>query len=122
MSQPITGSVAGNADPAADFHRFLKSFKAEAQLTKKDISNFENTTIDDVKSTIAEIQQRQVNAGQQKYLARLKPFLASLEQYGKVVEVFLNTSEILAFVWVSGIRGWLAGPYLTKCLMGFRAP
>ena len=93
MSQPISGQVAGNADPAVDFHRFLKAFKAEAQLSKKDIHNFENTTIDDVRSAIAEIQQRQIITGQQKYLARLKPFLASLEQYGKVVEVFLNASR-----------------------------
>lgn len=103
MPQPISGQVPGSEDPAADFHRFLKAFKAEAQLSKKDINNFENTTIDDVRSAIAEIQQRQVNAGQQKYLARLKPFLVSLEQYGKVVEVFLNASEMLAFVWVGRI-------------------
>jgi hypothetical protein len=102
MSQPQSVQAPGGVGSASeDFHRFLKAFKLKAQLSKKDVQAFENTTIDDVKLAIAEIQKRQIAAGQQRYLARLRPFLVSIEQYGKVIEVFLNSCEILAFVWVS---------------------
>ena len=32
-------------------------------------------------------------------LSRILGFLEAMNQFGKVVEVFLNTSDILAFVW-----------------------
>lgn len=89
-------------DPAAlQFEDFLNTFKSEAELSKQDLQKYKNATLDDVKATLSEIQQRQLSSGQQRWMARLTPFLAGMEQYGKVIEVFLNTSEILAFVWVS---------------------
>ncbi|KAK4221419.1 hypothetical protein QBC38DRAFT_492123 [Podospora fimiseda] len=86
-------------DPGEEFKRFLKAFKSEAQLSKKTVQNFEGTTAEDVKLVVAEIQDRQISSNQQRYLGRLKPFLASLQQYGKVIEVFVNVNEVLAFVW-----------------------
>lgn len=32
-------------------------------------------------------------------LSRILGFLEAMKQFGAVVEVFLNTSDILAFVW-----------------------
>lgn len=32
-------------------------------------------------------------------LTRISRFLEGMEQLGKVIDIFLNTSEILAFVW-----------------------
>lgn len=32
-------------------------------------------------------------------LTRVSGFLEAMNQFGAVIEVFLNTSEILAFVW-----------------------
>lgn len=103
MATPNAGHQSANpvADPAERFQQFLKEFKAQADLTKKDTQGFENTTIDDVKAAIAVIEQQQLAKKCQRYMGRLKPFLGSLEQYSKVIGVFLNTSEILAFVWVS---------------------
>lgn len=32
-------------------------------------------------------------------LTRIQRFLEGMEQLGKVIDIFLNTSEVLAFVW-----------------------
>lgn len=76
-------------------------FKREAELNKKDFQDYEMTTIEDVKATIVAIQQRHVSNNKQQYMKRLQVFLVNMEGYGKVIEVFLNSTEYLAFVWVS---------------------
>ena len=102
------------SDPIAhQFQDFLNTFKSEAEIPKQDLQKYKNTTLDDVKVTLSEIQQRQLSSGQQRWMARLTPFLTGMEQYGKVIEVFLNTSEILAFVWVScATRTRLSGMHM----------
>jgi len=95
-------SIYGVADPAVmDFELFLKKFKADANLTKKDVLEFKSITVEEVKREIATIQQMQISRNRQRYMNRLHPFLKSMEQFGAVVEVFLNTSEFVAFIWVS---------------------
>lgn len=89
-----------NGDANRDFNLFLDKFKTTAKLTSQQALTFQNTTVDDVKSTIASIQQKQISSGRQQWIRRLEPFLSSMEQYGKVIEVFLNASEALAFIWV----------------------
>jgi hypothetical protein len=34
------------------------------------------------------------------YLKRLQPFLNAMEQYSTVINIFVNTSNLVAFVWV----------------------
>jgi len=34
------------------------------------------------------------------YMKRLDPFLQTMEQYGKVINVFVNISSVVAFIWV----------------------
>ncbi|KAF7554205.1 hypothetical protein G7Z17_g3062 [Cylindrodendrum hubeiense] len=101
--QPSPGSTQtqpiGNAEQ--DFKTFLQTFKTTANLTSKQALAFQNTTLDDVKDTIATIQQKQISSGRQQWIRRLEPFLASMEQYGKVIETFLNVSEALAFIWIA---------------------
>jgi hypothetical protein len=96
MADPSTNIPSDAAD---DFKLFLRRFRTTSSLTRKQQQQFENTTIDDVKAVIASIEQNQISKNRQLWLRRLEPFLASMEQYGKVIEVFLNASEILSFVW-----------------------
>ncbi|KAI0595286.1 hypothetical protein F4775DRAFT_569708 [Biscogniauxia sp. FL1348] len=97
----MSGNNTTNIDPNSgeeEFKTFLREFKA-ISLTRQQIQNFENTTVEDVKITIAAIQQKQVSGKKQRYLKRLEIFLVNMENYGKVIEVFLNASIYLAFVW-----------------------
>ena len=59
------------------------------------------TTLEDLQRCISDIQNKHNIARRSRNMGRLKPFLEAMEQYGKVIEVFLNASQILCFVWVS---------------------
>lgn len=87
-----------------EFKTFLKEFKSNASLTRRDVQDFEGTAVDDVKAVIAAIQRKHVSDNKQLYMRRLEMFLVSMESYGKVIEVFLNAPVVanyLAFIWVS---------------------
>jgi len=76
----------------------LADFKKD--LKKRDQENFKNTTLDELKHCIGDLQQKQHSSRRLQNLNRLKPFIEAMEQYGKVVTVFANTNEIIAYVWV----------------------
>ena len=80
------------------FERALNEFKKD--LKKKDQDLFKNTTLDGLKKCIGELQKKQHSSRRLQNLNRLKPFIEAIDQYGKVVTIFANTNEILAFVWV----------------------
>ncbi|KAH0537608.1 hypothetical protein FGG08_005600 [Glutinoglossum americanum] len=82
-----------------NFRRVLEDFKAT--LSQDDKDDFKLSTLDDLKLEILAIQEEQATERKMKNSARLKSFLEAMEQYDEVVKVFLNTSEILAFVWVA---------------------
>jgi hypothetical protein len=83
---------------AAAFERTLEEFKKD--LKKRDLDNFRNTTLDGLKQCIGDLQTRQHSSRRLQNLNRLKPFIEAMEQYGKVVTIFVNSNEIVAFVWV----------------------
>ena len=80
------------------FQRALARFKSH--LSPAERERFGITSLEDVQKTILQIQNTQGSQSQMRNLTRIKAFVEAMEQYGKVVEVFLNTSSILAFVWV----------------------
>lgn len=82
------------------FERALNEFKKD--LKKRDQDNFKSTTFDGLQQCIGDLQKKQHSSRRLQSLNRLKPFIEAIEQYGKVVTVFANTNEIVAFVWVSG--------------------
>ena len=87
------------------FQRALARFKTN--LTSDEQENFSVTSLEDVRKTIVRIQNTQGSQGKMRNLTRVKAFLEAVEQYGKVVETFLNASKFLAFIWVS----WLHLPF-----------
>lgn len=82
------------------FEKALTAFKTKAGLTQAELKDFQLTSLDDLKLQISIIQDDQRKSKKLRYLKRLGPFLDTMEQYGKIVEVFLNVSDIIAFIWV----------------------
>ena len=79
------------------FQSALSSFKK--RLTQKELDEFSISTLEDVRQTIARIQSEQGSQKAMMNLTRIQSFLEAMDQFGKVVEVFLNVSEFVAFVW-----------------------
>ncbi|CAI6332799.1 unnamed protein product [Periconia digitata] len=86
------------ASPCA-FQDAIRNFKSTAGLTQAELRDFSQTSLDDLKQCIATIQNDQRASRKLRYLKRLGPFLDTMERYGKIIEVFLNVSDIIAFVW-----------------------
>lgn len=80
------------------FQRALKKFKASLDPNLQ--AQFSQTSLSDVYFTIRDIQDKQAKAGEQRDIRRLQAFIEAMDQFGKVIEVFLNANEILCFVWV----------------------
>ncbi|KAK8053544.1 hypothetical protein PG996_012845 [Apiospora saccharicola] len=51
---------------------------------------------------IEQLQKDQYSRRLGQNLARVKPFVEAMSQFGKVIEVYSNVSEIVAFVWTAG--------------------
>jgi hypothetical protein len=82
------------------FQDVLDRFKKD--LSKKEKDYFTNvTSFDELEKSIGDLQERQTVKRQARNLERLSPFLEAIKQWGQVVEVFCNSSEFVAFVWVS---------------------
>jgi hypothetical protein len=79
------------------FQDALKTFKA--RLNSKERDDFQFTTLEDVRVTIAHIQAEQGNQKTMMNLNRLESFLEAMNQFGNVIEVFLNASNFVCFIW-----------------------
>ncbi len=79
----------------------LNAFKQSAKLSDEELSELGSTSLDQLKLTIAKIQEEQDKTKRLLYMRRLQPFLITMEYYGKCIDTFVETSEVLAFVWVS---------------------
>jgi hypothetical protein len=95
----MTPTPSPNATPvlSTGFERALKAF--ESRLTPNEKAQFNATSLDDLKVTILSIQTDQRSRKQMMNMGRVKSFLEAMEQFGKVIEVFLNVNNILSFVW-----------------------
>ena len=86
-------------NPAAgqSFEAILLDFKKT--LTPKECQDFQFVTLRDVQVTALRIQKDQENLRTVMGMHRLESFLEAMTQFGKVVEVFANSSIFVAFVW-----------------------
>lgn len=85
------------------FSRVLARF--QSRLSPQSIYEFRLTTYEDLKSFIVELQNEQAQRRGFRNLNKIRPFLNGLEQYAKVIEVFVNAKpDILAFVWVRPVQ------------------
>jgi hypothetical protein len=82
----------------AQFNRVLNEFKSD--LTQDDAHDFNFTTSSDLKQVICQLQEEQKLGKRMQNLRRLSAFLEAMDQFDKVVHVFLNASDYLGFIWV----------------------
>lgn len=79
------------------FEAILLQFKN--RLTQKELADFQFSTLEDVQIVIARIQAEQGNQKSMMNFTRIQSFLEAMSQFGEVIEVFLNASDFVAFVW-----------------------
>ncbi|KAK6950757.1 hypothetical protein Daesc_007282 [Daldinia eschscholtzii] len=79
------------------FQRALIRFKQS--LTPDLACEFSISSLADVKQVCMEIQKKNGNDGKLRHMGRLRGFIEAMEQFGKVIEVFVNASEIVCFIW-----------------------
>lgn len=79
------------------FKEVLSNFKRK--LTPQEESDFTSTTLKDLKASIINLQKEQKESKNLRNLNKIQPFLQAMSQYQTIIEVFLNTSDILCFVW-----------------------
>jgi hypothetical protein len=80
-----------------NFQQVLANFSK--RLTKQELEDFNFASLGDVLLVVEDIQAEQGRRKEMMNLTRIRRFLEAMEQYGKVIEVFLNTSSLLCFVW-----------------------
>lgn len=64
------------------------------------MAEFEMTSLTALKSSIAKIEKRQATERRMQNMRRLYKFVDIMERHGKLIEILLNTTNLLAFVWV----------------------
>ncbi|KAK2792536.1 hypothetical protein FQN51_001654 [Onygenales sp. PD_10] len=79
------------------FQRALEKFKS--QLSEKQKAEFTHTKLEDVRQAAYRIQLEHGGPKEMKTMIRIKGFLEAMEQYGKVIEVFLNSNIMVGFIW-----------------------
>jgi hypothetical protein len=90
MSSPIDDSA---------FKQAVEKFRVK--LTPEQAQDFQLTTINDLKSAIAKLQNQQMSERKLRNLKRLESFVLRMGQFEQVVTVYLNASMFVGFVWVS---------------------
>lgn len=75
----------------------LSRFKAT--LSDKQLSEFRNTTYDDVEREILQIQSKQEVNKNMVHLARLQIVFEVLPRFENAIEVLFNTADLVAFTW-----------------------
>ncbi|QBZ61198.1 hypothetical protein PoMZ_08146 [Pyricularia oryzae] len=86
-----------NASVKTSFELALDKFRA--QLSDQERVKFAVTKKGDLQVAILNIQNEQRLSKKMVNMRRAQGFIEAMEQFGKVIEVFVNSSEILAFVW-----------------------
>ncbi|KAF3939023.1 hypothetical protein ABW19_dt0206465 [Dactylella cylindrospora] len=79
------------------FEEALNAF--QAKLSPSQRTAFICTTRQDVEALTVTLQEEQKLRTSHTALGLVRPFIDGLSSYAKVIEVFAQTSEILAFVW-----------------------
>ncbi|KAI1279464.1 hypothetical protein F5Y07DRAFT_43858 [Xylaria sp. FL0933] len=83
--------------PGKAFERALERFRNK--LTEEQYKQFKASSLDDVNAEIQAIQSRLGSLKKMRSLNRLSKFLEAMSQIEQLVQVFLNVSEVVAFVW-----------------------
>ena len=93
-------SMASSSDTAlATFGTAFE--RLNSSISRDDARLFQSTTVKDVWEAARGIECHLEASGKLRRLRRIEPFLVSLEQYSKVIEVICNGTPYLPYIWVS---------------------
>ncbi|KAI9709991.1 MAG: hypothetical protein M1820_003069 [Bogoriella megaspora] len=81
------------------FDQALSDFAKD--LTRQEQEEFRFTRLSDLQVAVSRIQTKHDMDRKQRGLDRLSGFLEVMEQYGRVIEVFGNSSPFVGFVWTT---------------------
>lgn len=87
-------------NPVGSFDNSLAKFRST--LTENQKEEFKFNSIEDVKHAIQQIQDRIGPEKRLRNFTRIKKFLEGMKQVEELVKVFINASEVVAFIWVIG--------------------
>ena len=81
------------------FNETAEAFRS--RLTKEDLGLLQGVdSVGDLEHAIRAIEKKQSARKSIRNINKIRPFIASLEQYASVIEVFVTTKpEILALLW-----------------------
>jgi mRNA degradation ribonuclease J1/J2 len=79
------------------FSRVLQRWRT--RLTEKEQRDYESTSLNVLKNSIIQIQNRLEATKDSQNMNRLRKFLEAMEQFGRVIELFANSSVYVAFIY-----------------------
>lgn len=94
MASAATPTTAGSTL----FNQVLDDFKRD--LSQKEVNDFSFASSVDLKTEILRLQAEQKSEKRMQNLSRLSAFVEAMDQFDKVMHVFLNTANYLGFIWV----------------------
>lgn len=71
------------------------------ELNAEDDKTIRATSLNDVRTTIAQTERELASRQGLQNFDRLSPYINAVERYGTVIEVFCNSSPIVPYIWVS---------------------
>lgn len=105
-------------DPES-FKRALARFKATLDPSLQ--QQFATCTLTDVHQIIKGLQDKQIRDDNLRALGRLQAFVEVMDQFGQVIEVFLNANVFVCFIWVRSLPTFPSAiaKYLMRALLNF---
>ena len=99
MVSPRTMSPREAVAESSGFSFALQFFREK--LSPDDVCQFRKiTTLADLGLAIKDIESEQAKKRSLRSIGKIRPFLKILEEYSKVIEVFVNAKpDVLAFIW-----------------------
>ncbi|KAH6622333.1 C2H2 domain-containing protein [Boeremia exigua] len=83
--------------PSSKVARAIREFKN--RLLGNEVLDFKNTTVEDLRREMRRIQLEQEGRRDLVNMRRIQGCIEAMDSFGKVIEVFLNVSEAVAFIW-----------------------
>lgn len=96
-SQQSTLVSSSTAQPSEAFRNALDAFRR--RLSAEEEIEFKNTTYELLRDDIISLQQKQEKRKEMMNFSRIQAFLEGMQHLGKTIEIFLNVSNVVAFVW-----------------------
>ena len=97
----MSTNASPTQSPSAIFQRAIEKFTRN--LSPKQRQEFQACTLEDVIQEVQMIQERRGNQRALRGMARLQKFIEAMKQYGEIVNVLLNSTPFLGYVWVCQI-------------------